>query len=222
MTQQARWTWGSVWIDNLVPVAIGLLAALSVMWVGGPVWTLLLVPALSWSTWQLARWFERRLVGRVLLVVSLAVAILSYVFLFSGVDTAKLRETVSDAGIEVDTVSSDGNGVSVSIQAVSWGPDRNKALRAIFAAAHAHARSKKRVSIQWGDAMTTTIEMKDIEAFISGRITYREMLNRMEWFGTPDVLPEDSNTSRAPGCTFTTAALAFDDGQIWMVPISRS
>lgn len=206
MTHQARWTWGSVWIDNLVPVAIGLLAALSVIWVGGPLWTLVLVPALSWSTWQLARWFEERLVVRVLLVVSLAVATLSYVFLFSGVDTA----------------SSDRNGVSVSIKPVSWGPERNKALRAIFTAAHTYARSKKRVSIQWGDAMTTTIEMKDIEAFISGRITYREILNRMEWFGTPDVLPEDSNTSRAPGCTFTTPALAFDDGQIWTVPISRS
>ena len=69
---------------------------------------------------------------------------------------------------------------------------RNDALRAIFAAAHTYARSKKAVSIQWGDAMTTKVRMKDIEQLLAGHITYREMLNRIEWSGTPDVLPEDS------------------------------
>ena len=194
MTQHTRWTLGSLWIDNALPVASGVLCAFFVIREGGPSWTLPVVPTLFWSTWQLARWLEGRLVVRVLLVGSLAAAILLYVFLFSGVDTVKLREAVSNAGVEVNAVSSDRSGVTVSIQPVSWGPERNKALRAIFAAAHAHARSKKRVSIQWGDAMTTTIEMQDIEAFITGHITYREMLNRMEWFGTPDVLPEDSTT----------------------------
>ena len=67
-------------------------------------------------------------------------------------------------------------------------------MRAIFAAAHKHARLKKRVVIQWGDAMATTVKMKDVKEFIAGHITYKEMLNRMDWSGTPDILPDDSTS----------------------------
>ena len=103
---------------------------------------------------------------------------------------------MSDAGIGVDAVSSDRRTIVVSIQPVSWGPERNRALRAIFAAAGAHAKSQKQVRIQWGDAMTSTVEMKDVEDFMAGHITYIEMLNRLDWSGTPDVLPDDSTGNR--------------------------
>ena len=80
--------------------------------------------------------------------------------------------------------------IFISIRPVSWGPERNEALRAIFAATHKHAQSKKRVLVQWGDAMTSTAQMSDIKAFVAGHITYREILNRLEWSGTPDILPD--------------------------------
>jgi hypothetical protein len=153
---------------------------------------LLAVPALCWCVWQLARRFGTQFVIRVLLVTSVTIVILVCFLLLFGVDTARLYQAVADAGIGVNAVSSDRNAIIVSIQPVSWGPERNIALRAIFVAARTHARSKKSVRIQWGDAMTTTVRMKDVEQFLAGHITYREMLNRMEWSGTPDVLPEDS------------------------------
>ncbi len=198
MTRNTRWTFGSLWVDNVLPVVIGASCAPVVIREAGPFWTLLLVPALCWCVWQLVRRLGARLGVRVLLVTSLAVAILGYMFLFFGVDTTKLYQTVADAGIGVNTVSSDRHAVVVSIQPVSWGPERNVALRTIFAAAHTHAKSKKLVRIQWGDAMTTTVKMNDIEAFIAGEITYREMLNRMDWSGTPDILPDESTTRHGP------------------------
>jgi hypothetical protein len=214
MTRNARWTIGSLWVDNASPLAIGVLCALIIIREGGPFWTLLVVPALCWCVWQLARWLEGRLFIRVLLVAALTVGILLYVYLFFGVDTAKLYAAVADAGIGVKTVSSDRNGIVVSIRPVSWGPERNRAMRAIFAAAHTHAKAKKNVSIQWGDAMISTVKMKDVEAFIAGQITYREMLNRMDWSGTPDILPEDSTASHAPGLIAKRSAPGFSAGWI--------
>ena len=197
MTRNEGWTFGSLWVDSLLPAAIGAICGLVVILEGGPFWTLLVVAALCWGIWQLARRLGGRLGVRVVLVVSLAVATLVYFFLFFGVDTSKLRQAVADAGIGVNAVSSDRKTIVVSIQPVSWGSERNRALRAVFAAAHTYAKSQKNISIQWGDAMTTSIEMKDIEEFTAGQITYREMLNRMDWSGTPAVLPEDSNNRDA-------------------------
>jgi hypothetical protein len=214
MTRTAKWSFGSLWVDNTLPVAIGVLCALIIVREGGPIWASLVVPALCWCVWQLARWLEGQLVIRVLLVASLTVVITVCFFLFFGVDTAKLREAVSDAGIGVKAVSSDGNAIIVRIRPVSWGPERNTALRAIFAATHAHARSKKRVIIQWGDAMTTTVKLRDVEAFVAGHITYREMINRMDWSGTPDVLPEDSTSTKPPTLLHNTSThFEYDDGK---------
>ena len=193
----AGWSFGSLWVDSLLPAAIGASCGLVVMLEGGPFWTLPVVAALCWGIWQLARRLGGRLGVRVVLVASLAVATLVTFILFSGVDTARLHQAVVDAGIGVNAVSSDRKTVIVNIQPVSWGPERNRALRAVFSAAHTYAKSQKRVSIQWGDAMTSSIEMKDIEEFTAGQITYREMLNRMDWSGTPAVLPEDSNNRDA-------------------------
>jgi hypothetical protein len=197
MAQDERWAFGSPWVDNLLPLAIGVLCAIVVTIEGGPLWALLVVPALCWSIWRIARRLGVRLAIRVVIVVSLAVAILVYVFLFFTVNTDKLHQDVADADIGVNAVSSDRRTIVVSIQPVSWGPERNRALRAIFAAADAHAKSQKQVRIQWGDAMISTVKITDIEAFMAEKITYREMLNRMEWFGTPDVLPDDSTNRQA-------------------------
>ena len=197
MTQNEGWNAGSLWLDNVFPLAVGVLCTLVVIYQGGPLWTLGVVPLLFWCAWQLARWSGGRLTLRVGLVTAIAVMILMYAFLFFGVDTAKLHQAVADAGIPVNTVSSDRNAVIISIRPVSWGPERNVALRAIFTAAHTHAKSKKNVKVRWGDAMTSTIEMNDIAAFLAGQITYREMLNRMVWYGTPDVLPDESSNRQA-------------------------
>lgn len=195
MAQDERRTLGSPWADNVLPLAVGILCALVVAFEGGPFWALLVLPASCWLAWQVALWLGARLVFRVVVVGALAVVILVYVFLFFTVDTDTFHRDVADAGIGVNAVSSDRRTIVVSIQPMSWGPDRNRALRAVFAAADAHAKSQKQVRIQWGDAMISTVKITDIEAFMAEKITYREMLNRMEWFGTPDVLPDDS-TSR--------------------------
>ena len=197
MTRNEGCAFGWPWVDSLLPAAIGASCGLAVILEGGPLWTLLVVAALCWGIWQLALRLGGRLGVRIALVTSLAVATLICFFLFSGVDTARLYQAVVDAGIGVNTVSSDRKMIVVSIQPVSWGPERNRALRAVFAAAHTYAKSQKRVSIQWGDAMITSIEMKDIEEFTAGRVTYRELLNRMDWSGTPNVLPDDSNNRDA-------------------------
>jgi hypothetical protein len=193
MAHRVGWTGGSLWVDHALPLAIGVLCALVVKHEGGPFWTVLVVPASCWFVWQLARRVRGRLGVRILLVTFVAAVILGCFFLFFSVDTAKLRQAVADAGIGVKMVSSDRNWIVVSILPVSWGPERNLAMRAIFSAAHTYARSKNRVRIQRGDAMVTTVKMKDIGAFMAGKITYREMLNRMDWSGTPDVLPDDSS-----------------------------
>jgi hypothetical protein len=197
MTRNAGWSFGSLWLDNALPTAIGALCALIIMYQGGPFWSLLAVPLLCWCVWQLTLWSRGMLGLRIGLVTSIALILIAYVFLLFGVDTAKLHQAVADAGIPVNTVSSNRSAVVVNIQPVSWGPERNVALRAIFTAAHTHAKSKKNVQVRWGDAMTSTIEMNDIAAFLAGQITYREMLNRMEWYGTPDVLPDDSSGREA-------------------------
>jgi hypothetical protein len=197
MTFTDRWAFSWVWVDNVLPTAIGALCALIMVREGIPLWAFLVAPALCWSIWQIARRLGLRLAFRVALVVSLAVAVLVYLFLFFAVDTDKLYQAVADAGIGVNAVSSDRQTIMVSIQPVSWGPERNRALRAIFSATHTYAKSQKQVRIQWGDAMISTVEIADIEAFIAAKITYREMLNRMEWFGTPDVLPGESTNRQA-------------------------
>lgn len=186
-------TLGSLWLDNVFPVTVGGLCALIIFYIGGPLWTLVVAPLLFWCAWQLARWSGGRLTLRVGLIAAIAVVFLLSAFLLSGVDTAKLHQAVADAGVPVNTVFSDRNAVIVSIQPMSYGPERTVALRAIFTAAYAHARSKKSVRVQWGDAMTSTIEMNDIATFLSGQITYRQILNRMEWYGTPDVLPGEAS-----------------------------
>jgi hypothetical protein len=190
---------GSVWFDHALPVTAGLLIGFIFVREGGGVWTVLGVPALFWSFWQVLRRLEIPSVVCALLLTSATIAILVYLLLFFGVDTARLRQAIVDAGIGVNAVSGDRSGLIVSIQPVSWGPERNMALRGVFAAVHTHAGSKKRVSIQWSDGMTTTIQMKDIEAFVAGQISYKEILNRMDWSGTPNVLPEDTTTGRNLG-----------------------
>jgi hypothetical protein len=166
MTGKARWAFGSLWVDTASPIAVGLLGALILIREGGAIWTLLAVPALCCCVWQLARWLETQLVIRLLLVTAFTIVILVCFFILFGVDTARLYQAVADAGIGVNAVSSDRNAIIVSIRPVSWGPERNIALRAIFVAARTHARSKKSVRIQWGDALTTTVKMKDIEQFL--------------------------------------------------------
>jgi hypothetical protein len=206
MTRNAGWTWGELWLDNVLPAAIGASCALVVMYLDGPFWSLLVVPLLCWCVWQLTRWSGVGLGLRIGLVTAIAVILIAYVLLVFGVDTAKLHQAVVAAGIPVNTVSSERSAVVVDIQPLSWGPERNVALRAIFTAAHTHAKSKKSVQVRWGDAMTSTIEMNDIAAFLAGKITYREMLNLMEWYGTPDVLPDESSDRQVLGLSYRRPA----------------
>jgi hypothetical protein len=211
---EKKWTADSSWIDHVLPLAVGACCGLITILQGGPFWTLPILSALTWCTWQLAFWLKAKLIVRVFLVMALSIVVLVVVYLTFRVDSAKLLQAISDVGIRVNAVSSGRDGVVVSIQPVSWGPERNRAMRAIFSAAHTHARSKKRVSIQWGDAMTATINMKDIDAFLAGKITYREILNRMDWSGTPEILPDDSTGRQAnppllPGRTRANADSRF-------------
>lgn len=160
---------------------------------GGPTWVVLVVPAFCWFAWHLLRRFDVRLAVRVVSVTAFAIVVLFFATRLFDVDTDKLRRAVQDAGISVNAVSRDRTerAVVVSIQSVSWGPERNQALRAIFAAANSYAKMQKMVSIQWGDAMITTVAMNDIAAYFAEQITYGEMINRMQWSGTPDILPQD-------------------------------
>jgi hypothetical protein len=206
MARNAGWSFGTLWLDNALPTAIGAACALVVIFLGGPFWSLLVVPLLCWCVWLLTRRAGVKPGLRIGLVISIAVILVAYVFSLFGVDTAKLHQAVVAAGIPVNTVSSERSAVVVDIQPLSWGPERNVALRAIFTAAHTHAKSKKSVQVRWGDAMTSTIEMNDIAAFLAGQITYREMLNRMVWYGTPDILPDESSDRQVLGLSYRRPA----------------
>lgn len=173
---QVAW-FGSFGVDGALPIAIGALCALAVVRKGSPAWLLLLVPGLCWFVWQLARWFDARLLIRVLMVTFLALAICAYFFLFFGADMAKLHEALADENIGLVGVVGEGDSVVITVLTPYW--NSKGALRAIVPAAYQHARSKKAIKVQWGDLITTTIKMKDIQEFMDGRITEEELFSRM-------------------------------------------
>lgn len=50
---------GSLWIDNVWPATIGLLAAIAHVADGGGAMKLVTGPVIGWCIWQLGRWIAR-------------------------------------------------------------------------------------------------------------------------------------------------------------------